>query len=59
MQKLTTNLSTASLDQDPHLLGFDTTGFGIRVLPTGVKTFVAQAKVAGRMHTVTIGDVPT
>ena len=34
------------------------TGFGIRALPTGIKTFVARAKVAGRMHKAKIGGFP-
>jgi len=56
MKKLTQEFADAiTVEADTTYWDTVTTGFGIRVLPTGIKTFVARAKVAGRMHKLTIG----
>lgn len=60
MEKLTTELAEQiTVSADTTLWDSTLTGFGLRVSPTGVKTFVARAKVAGRMHKLTLGRFPT
>jgi integrase len=59
MQKLTQEFVEAiSVATDATIWDATLTGFGVRVLPTGIKTFVARAKVAGRMHKIRIGGFP-
>lgn len=59
MQKLTTEFVEAiSVATDTTFWDTDLTGFGLRVLPTGIKTFVARAKVAGQLKKARIGSFP-
>jgi integrase len=60
MPKLTQEfIDDLTTDRDRTLFDTVQVGFGIRVLPTGVKTFVAKATVAGLRRKVTIGDAAT
>jgi integrase len=60
MPKLTQEfVDDLTTDRDRTLFDTVQVGFGIRVLPTGVKTFVAKATVAGLRRKVTIGDAAT
>jgi integrase len=60
MQKITTEFveRLAANGRDQTVFDTTLTGFGIRVAPSGAKLFVARAKVAGRMHKVTVGTFP-
>ena len=60
MPKLTKEfIDDLTTDRDRTFFDTVQVGFGIRVLPTGVKTFVAKATVAGLRRKVTIGDATT
>lgn len=55
-QEFIDNLTT---DRDQTFYDTVQVGFGIRVLPTGVKTYVAKATVAGLRRKVSIGNATT
>jgi integrase len=60
MPKLTQEfIDTLTTDRDRTFYDTVQVGFGVRVLPTGVKTFVAKANVAGLRRKVTIGNAAT
>ena len=60
MPKLTQEfIKDLTTDRDRTFFDTVQVGFAIRVLPTGVKTFVAKATVAGQRRKVTKGDAPT
>jgi integrase len=60
MPKLTQEfIEDLTTDRDRTFFDTVQVGFAIRVLPTGVKTFVAKATVAGLRRKVTIGDAAT
>jgi integrase len=60
MPKLTQEfIEDLTTDRDRTFFDTVQVGFAIRVLPSGVKTFVAKATVAGLRRKVTIGDAAT
>ena len=57
MPKLTQEfVDGLTTDRDRTFYDSTLTGFGVRALPTGVRTYLARAKVAGRVHKLTIGN---
>ena len=60
MPKLTQEfIDGLTTDRDRTFFDTVQAGFGIRVLPTGIKTYVAKATVAGLRRKVTIGNAAT